>query len=139
MSRNSRRPTTRPPVGGAALALRPQLEQRRLDLRALFRTLDQLRLAQDMPDELHELFELDADLAEALCVLDRPPPGMNWNAMLEDTHNALASLDDATAAFLNTLRPALARHCAALAAQVRPTLTLEDAYLDIPRGGPRRG
>jgi hypothetical protein len=135
--------STPPPVGQRTLlaearALRPQLEQRRLDLRALLRALDQLGLAQDLPAELQDLFELDADLAEALCVLDHPPAGLRWDAMLDDTRASLARLDDATADFLQTLTSARAHRCTARAAELRATLTIADAYFDIPGGPPPR-
>jgi hypothetical protein len=45
--------------------LRGQLESTRLDLLALFRAVDRMRLAQDMPPKLRALGELDADFAEA--------------------------------------------------------------------------
>jgi hypothetical protein len=55
--------------------LRARLEAARLDLLALFRTLDRMDLApSEIPQRLiRQLFELDADYAEALWALDQPP------------------------------------------------------------------
>ena len=52
--------------------LRTRLEQARLDLKALFRALDGLDLSPDeIPQRrIRQLFELDADFAEALWALD---------------------------------------------------------------------
>ena len=54
--------------------LKSRLETARLDLLALFRSLDQMDLsAREIPQRLlQQLFELDADYAEALWVLDQP-------------------------------------------------------------------
>ena len=64
----------RPSLSRRLKDLRPRLESARLELLALFRTLDQLYLApQQIPQELlRELFELDAGFAEALWALDQP-------------------------------------------------------------------
>ena len=72
--------------------LRPRLEAARLDLLALFRALDRLSLGPDEApqEELQALFELDADFAEALVVLDWPVGEIQLPSMLRDT---LASLD----------------------------------------------
>src|SRR5574341_62450 len=55
--------------------LRARLETARLDLLALFRALDRMDLAPaEIPQRLiRQLFELDADCAEALWALDQPP------------------------------------------------------------------
>ena len=65
--------------------LRGQLESTRLDLLALFRALDRMRLAQDVPPELRALGELDADFAEALWALDQPPGRFDFAVMVRDT------------------------------------------------------
>ena len=60
-----------PRLGSAEIPgdLRLRLENARLDLLALFRTLDRLYLTPDNK-LIHQLFELDADFAEALWGLD---------------------------------------------------------------------
>src|SRR5437660_5906492 len=72
--------------------LRARLEAARLDLLALFRALDRMALAPaEMPQRLiRQIFELDADYAEALWALDQPPGTLDLNLMLRDT---LASLE----------------------------------------------
>ena len=68
--------------------LRTRLEAARLDLLALFRTLDRMNLsAGEIPQRLlQQLFELDADYAEALWALDQPAGSLDRRAThLEDT------------------------------------------------------
>jgi hypothetical protein len=117
--------------------LRARLEAARLDLLALFRALDSLLLAQRQPPELRAIMELDADLAEALAVLDRAPSGLNLPAMVRDT---LASLDAIAATrqeFVGTL-PTADRDRLALRTQVvRVTLDPREAYNQIPGRDPR--
>jgi hypothetical protein len=115
---------------------RERLELTRLHLRALFRTLDQLHLAQELPAALRELFERDADYAEALWVLDQPAARFNRFAMVQDTLASLATLPEALFQFL-TSRPlaeltAIEQEYPA----VRATLTAADAYQDIPGRDP---
>ena len=67
--------------------LRARLEAARLDLLALFRALDRIDLTPyEIPQRLiRQLFELDADYAEALWSLDQPPGALDLNLMLRDT------------------------------------------------------
>jgi hypothetical protein len=59
--------------------LRARQETARLDLLALFRALGQMDLLPaEIPQRpLRQLFELDADYAEALWVLDQPPASLD--------------------------------------------------------------
>src|SRR5512138_2418872 len=82
----------------AAEQLRPKLEAARLELRALYRALDRMLLAQDLPVGLRRLHELDADFAEALWVLDQPRGRFNLSAMIDDTLASLSRLAPARAA-----------------------------------------
>lgn len=123
----------------AAAALRPRLEQARLDLLALFRALDQLHLSQELPDELHDLFELDADFAEALCVLDQPTHPLDWAAMKRDTLDSLEEIDSARQYFLDSLPPKPRNKLEAQTQLVRSGLKPEDAYLLIPGRDPQAG
>jgi hypothetical protein len=77
--------------------LRPRLEAARLDTLALLRAADQASIPlRKLPErELHQLYELDADCAEALWALDQPPGSLDFAAMVKDT---LASLDQLPAA-----------------------------------------
>src|SRR6266581_6295209 len=78
--------------------LRARLETARLDLLALFRALDRMGLAPaEIPQRLiRQLFELDADYAEALWALDQPLGTLDLNLMLRDTIAALEQLPEAT-------------------------------------------
>lgn len=72
--------------------LRRRLEVARLDTLALLRATDQASITPRLLPklELHQLYELDADCAEALWALDQPPGSLDLGAMVRDT---LASLD----------------------------------------------
>lgn len=71
--------------------LRRRLEVARLDTLALLRAADQASIDPHLIEpELDQLYELDADCAEALWALDQPPDALDFKAMVSDT---LASLD----------------------------------------------
>jgi hypothetical protein len=63
-----------------------RLEAARLNFLALFRALERMDLcAADIPQRLlRQLFELDADYAEALWALDPPPRRLNLRLMFRD-------------------------------------------------------
>ena len=144
MPRRPTKPPTKPPGRSADTVekrvvpgLRARLEAARLDLLALFRALDSLLLAQRQPPELRAILELDADCAEALVVLDRPPAGLNLAAMTRDT---LASLDEIPRArqhFVDTLPAADRDRLARRTQLVRITLDPIEAYHQIPGKDPR--
>ena len=85
--------------------LRTRLEVARLDLLALFRALDRLDLsAQEIPQRLlQQLFERDANYAEALWALDQVEGTLDRRAMLRDTLTALDQLPSACAQFRKQL------------------------------------
>lgn len=119
----------------AAAGLRPQLEACRLDMRALFRALDRMRLAQDLPTELRRLQELDADFAEALWVLDQPDQPLekfDLRAMARDTLASLARLVAVREAFLAVFDAPTRAQLEARVQATRSVLSPRDAYLDIP-------
>jgi hypothetical protein len=116
--------------------MREQLEGARLNMLAFFRALDRLHLAQDRPPQLHELFELDADFAEALWVLDQPVGRYDLEAMTADTVASLLAIGDAVSEFLGTLSEEEGWRLAACMKTVRATLVLADAYLQIPGRDP---
>lgn len=120
----------------AAEQMRAQLETARLDLRALYRALDRMRLAQDLPMQLRRLQELDADFAEALLVLDRPPGGLDWGMMLGDTRASLGRLPAAREAFLARFDGPTRAEIEERARQGRDALAPDDAYLEIPGRDP---
>ncbi|MGH7228569.1 MAG: hypothetical protein ACREIH_05070 [Nitrospiraceae bacterium] len=121
--------------------LRARLEAARLDLLALFRALDRLDLAaSEIPQRLiRQLFELDADYAEALWALDQPPENLDLPAMLRDTLAALEQLPAASARFRKNLprraHPALAQ----LEVTVRHGLLPAEAYSMVPGRDPQNG
>lgn len=146
--RMSRRNKTAPPRrGGARITvekhlpsdLRRRLEVARLDLLGLFRALDSLHIATDLPDELHDLFELDADFAEALAVLDHHAAGYDLVAMQRDTLASLDGLAPAKAKFLATLDSDERARIDRRLPVVRATLDPREAYSQVPGRDPSVG
>jgi hypothetical protein len=84
-----------------------RLETARLDLLALFRALDCMDWSPaEIPQRLiRQLFELDADHAEALWALDQSPGTLDLHAMLRHTLAALEQLPAACARFRTKLPP----------------------------------
>jgi hypothetical protein len=121
--------------------LRTRLEAARLDLLALFRALDRMDLASaEIPQRLiRQLFELDADYAEALWALDQPPGSLDLRLMLRDTLAALEQLPQAATRFRKNLpkraHPILAR----LEVTVRQSLLPAEAYNMVPGRDPQNG
>lgn len=115
--------------------LRARLEAARLDLLSLFRALDSLFLAQHEPPQA--LFQLDADVAEALAVLDHPTLGLNLPAMVRDTIASLNAIAATRQQFLATIHPADRKRLAVRIEVVRATLDPREAYNDIPGRDPR--
>ena len=107
--------------------LRARLEVARLDLLALFRALDRMDLsAQEIPQRLlRQLFERDADYAEALWALDQVEGSWDRRTLLRDTLNALDPLPSATASFRKQLP-----------SRAYPTLELLEAYSMAPGRDP---
>ncbi len=120
----------------SAEQLRPRLEAARLELRALYRSLDRMRLAQDVPAGLRRLQELDADFAEALWVLDQPRGRFNVSAMVDDTLASLSRLAPTRAAFLASFDAATRAALEDRAQATRTVLSPTDAYLEIPGRDP---
>ena len=112
--------------------LRARLEQARLELRALYRALDALRVAQEVPSALRRLGELDADFAEALWVLKQAKGRFNLAAMRRDTQKSLEALGGARQELLEVLPEATRQRVEAVAVEIRAKLSAEEAYLDIP-------
>jgi hypothetical protein len=120
--------------------LRTRLEAARLDLLAMFRALDRMDLsAAEIPQRLlRQLFELDADYAEALWALDQPPGALNLRAMLRDTLAALEQLPTACARFRKNLPKRAHPILASLEPSVRNSLDPREAYNMLP-GDPQNG
>jgi len=121
--------------------LRARLETARLDLLALFRALDRMDLAPaEIPQRLiQQLFELDADCAEALWALDQPLGRLDMRLMLRDTLAALEQLPQAATRFRKNLpkraHPILAR----LEVTARQSLLQAEAYNMVPGRDPQNG
>jgi hypothetical protein len=113
--------------------LRNYLEKARMENLALFRGLDRVDVsAQEMPQkELRQLFELDADCAEALWALDNPQ-GLNLRMMVKDTQKSLRRIPEVRKKFLAKLPERVLVPLANHESQILTTLTLRDAYRDIP-------
>jgi len=118
--------------------LRARLEAARLDLLALFRALDRMDLlAEEIPQRrLRQLFELDADYAEALWGLDQPAATFNRTAMVRDTLGALDRLPSAFAQFRKKLPPRAHPILAKLEGSVRKALNPKEAYNMVPGRNP---
>lgn len=118
--------------------LRTRLEGARLDLLALFRTLDRMNLAAgEIPQRLlRQLFALDADCAEALWALDQPAGKIDRQAMLRDTLTTLNQLPRTVTQFRKKLplrsQPTLAQ----LEDRVRKGLDPKEAYNMVPGRDP---
>ncbi len=132
-------PPRRTLTGDHPVNLRARLEAARLDLRALFRALDEMGLAQGLPSELQDLMELDADFAEALWVLDQPVGRFDLAAMTRDTLASFAALPATLEDFFALLPPRTRTALAARVTPVRSALHAHDAYLYIPGRDPQAG
>jgi len=121
--------------------LRARLEAARLDLLALFRALDRMDLTpSEIPQHLiRQLFELDADYAEALWALDQPPGRLDLTLMLRDTLAALAQLPELSLRFRKNLPPRVHPVLTQLEVALRQNLLPVEAYNMVPGRDPQTG
>lgn len=121
--------------------LRARLEAARLDLLALFRALDRMDLTpSEIPQHLiRQLFELDADYAEALWALDQPPERLDLTLMLRDTLAALAQLPELSLRFRKNLPPRAHPVLTQLEVAIRQNLLPVEAYNMVPGRDPQTG
>jgi hypothetical protein len=119
--------------------LRARLEMARLDLLALFRALDRMDLsATEIPQRLlGQLFELDADYAEALWGLDQPAGRLDVGALRRDSLAALDQLPTATARFRKKLPRRAHSPLADLETSIRRMLNPKEAYSMVPGRDPQ--
>ena|ERR1017187_8852227 len=110
----------------------------RLDLPALFRALDRMDLsAQEIPQRLlQQLFERDADYAEALWALDQVERSLDRRAMLRDTLTALDRLPSACAKFRKQLPARAHPTLEQLEGSIRTALNPTEAYNMVPGRDP---
>ena len=114
--------------------LRTRLETARLDLLALFRALDRMDLSPiEIPQRLiRQLYELDADYAEALWALDQPKGALDLRTLLRDTLAALEQRTEACARFRKNLPPRAHPRLAQLEISIRHGLDPLEAYNMVP-------
>ncbi len=119
--------------------LRSHLETARLDLLAIFRALDQMDLnPSEIPQRLiHQLFELDADYAEALWALDQPIGYIDPKLMLRDTLAALHQLPSILTLFEKNLPKRVHRTFELLKTKIREKLNPSEAYNQVPGRNPQ--
>jgi hypothetical protein len=119
--------------------LRTRLEAARLDLLALFRTLDPMDLSPaEIPQRLiQQLFELDADYVEALWALDQPRHSLDWHAMLRDTLASLEQLPAACTQFRKYLPRRAHPTLESKEASIRKNLDPREAYNMVPGRDPK--
>jgi len=124
----------RPIAAEIPAELRARLEAARLDLLALFRALDRMNLSPaEIPQRLiRQLFELDADYAEALWALDQKPRSLDLSLMLRDTLAALEQLPGACVRFRENLPGQVQHSLADLEKTVRSGLDPAEAYNMVP-------
>lgn len=119
--------------------LRPVLEDARLESLALIRAIDQMPGAARLLKQraMLEFMTLDADCAEALGVLVRPPKfEIDWKAMLQDTMLSLQRLPATRANVRQLFNPTIRASLIVAEALVLESLDAAEAYNDVPEGAP---
>ena len=108
---------------------------------ALFRALDRMDLSPaEIPQRLlRQLFELDADCAEALWALDQPPETLDRHAMLGQILAALELLPEVCASFRTKLPPRVHPALSQLESTLRHELDPTQAYSMVPGRDPQSG
>ena len=136
-----RRPPRLAPPGAAPLIppdLRARLERARLDTLALLRALDRapVSLAHLPQPYTHQLFDLDADCAEALWALDQPAGTLALRTMVRDTLASLDHLPDGREQVRAGLPAAATSRVLTLEKAIRASLDASEAYNDVPGRDP---
>jgi hypothetical protein len=88
---------------------------------------------------LRDLFELDADFAEALWALDQPPHSLDFRLMVRDTLASLKRWPEDCQEFLDKLPSLVLQPLADQRKSILPTLTTQDAYSQVPGRDPSVG
>ena len=128
------------PSASIPVDLRTRLETARRDLLALSRALDRMDLSPAIPQRLlRQLFELDADYAEALWALDQSPRTLDMQTLLRQTLAALEQLPKAVARFRSKLPPPVHPALTQLEGTVRNQLDPAQAYNLVPGRFPQNG
>lgn len=118
--------------------LRSRLEGARLDTLALLRALDEAFVPPAHLPQPHtqQLFELDADLAEALWALDQSAGSLDFEAMVRDSLASLAELPKARERVRARLPAAAIPTVLKLEKTIRAGLEPAEAYNDVPGRDP---
>ena len=118
--------------------LRVRLEVARLDLLALFRALDRMDLSvEEIPQRLlRQLFEKDADCAEALWALDQVEGTLDRRAMLRHTLTVLDQLASLSDRFRKQLPARAHPTLEQLEGSIRKSLSPKAAYNMVPGRDP---
>jgi hypothetical protein len=118
--------------------LRSRIEGARLDTLALLRALDQAHVppAHLPQPQTRQLFELDADCAEALWALDQPAGSLDSRAMVRDTLTSLDHLPEAREEVRARLPAAAIPRVHSLERVIRTSLDPSEAYNDVPNRDP---
>lgn len=83
-----------------------------------------------------QLFELDADCAEALWALDQPAGSLDFRAMVRDTLASLDQLPEAREQVRVRLPTAAIPKVRSLEQNIRASLNPSEAYNDVPGRDP---
>lgn len=94
-------------------------------------------MLSEIPSEVRAVMELDADLAEALWVLDGRQERVDLRAMERDTLASLNAIPAARGRVLDLLAVEEREELLACMSVVRQALAPEEAYADIPIRDPR--
>ena len=129
-------PPRRPPF--VPPELRSRLEAARLDTLALLRALDEAFVppAHLPQPQTQQLFELDADCAEALWALDQPVASLDFKAMLRDSIASLDELPKAREQVRARLPAVAVPRILKLEKAIRAHLDHAEAYNDVPGRDP---
>ena len=126
------------PVPGVPPDLRLRLEAARLDTLAVLRALDHVHVPPThLQPQLHTLYQLDADCAEALWALDQPAGTLDLRLMARDTLVSLEALPNARAQVRARLRAAASAALHTLEPTIRASLDPREAYNDVPGRDPQ--
>jgi hypothetical protein len=92
----------------------------------------------EIPQRLiYQLFELDADCAQALWALDQPFDSFNVHAMVRDTLASLKKLPAARERFRKKLPKRVRSALEQLETEIRSALEPHEAYYQVPGRDPQ--
>jgi hypothetical protein len=100
----------------------------------LLRALDQTLVSPAHLPQPHtqNLFQLDADCAEALWALDQPADSLDFKTMVRDTLTSLRKLPDAREQVRARMPTSLSHRVMEIEKAIRASLDPTEAYNDVP-------